>query len=52
MDARGMEEEARIAAKQAEQDARAAADAQKVIDEEGGVSVTEYEDAASQNHGL
>ncbi len=52
MDTKTQAEEARIAQKQAEQDAYAAAEAAKVVAEEGGVSVAEYEDAASQNHGL
>lgn len=46
------EEEARIAKKQAEQDARAAADAKKAVAAEGGINVKEYEESESHNRGL
>ena len=52
MDMRAQEEEARIAQKQADQDAYAAAEAEKVVAAEGGVIVEEFEGAASQNRGL
>ena len=52
MDARGMEEEARIAEKQAAQDAKAAEAAKEAIAKEGGVSVKEFEDTESTIHGL
>ena len=52
MDMRAQEEEARIAQKQADQDAYAAAEAEKVVAAERGVSVEEFEGAASQNRGL
>ncbi len=52
MDARGMEEEARIAEKQEDQKMKAGIAAEEVIAAEGGVKVSEYEDAASENHGL
>lgn len=52
MNVKEMAEEAKIAAKQAEQDIEAAADAQRVIDEEGGVKVSEFEEAESHNRGL
>ncbi len=52
MDMRAQEEEARIAQKQADQDAYAAAEAEKVVAAEGGVNVEEFEGAASKNRGL
>lgn len=52
MDAKAREEEARIAMQQAEQDRQAAEDAKRAVAGQGGVSVSEYEDIASQNHGL
>ena len=51
MDAKAREE-ARIAEKQAAQDAAAAAAAENAIAEEGGVSVSEFEDEASTIHGI
>ncbi len=52
MDTRAQEEEARIAQKQADQDAYAAAEAQKAVAAEGGVNVGEFESEASRNHGI
>ena len=52
MDMRAQEEEARIAQKQADQNAYAAAEAEKVIAAEGGVNVEEFESEASRTHGI
>lgn len=52
MDAGARQEEAKIAKKQAEQDRRAAEDAKRVVAKEGGINVSEFEDAASRNHGI
>lgn len=52
MDARGMEEEARIAQKQADQDAYAAAAAQQAVAEQGGIDVQEFEDVETTIHGI
>lgn len=46
------QEEACIAEKQAAQEAHASEEAAKVIAEEGGVHVAEYEAEAAQNHGI
>lgn len=45
-------EEARIAEKQAEQDAKAAAAGQEAAAAEGGVNVAEFESQASTVHGI
>ncbi len=52
MDARGMQEEARIAEKQMTQDAEAKMAAEEVIAAQGGEKVSEFEEAASRNRGL
>lgn len=47
-----MDEEARIAEKQAVQDAKAAEAAKAAVAAEGGINVAEFEDVESTIHGI
>lgn len=47
-----MNEEERIAQRQAEQDAKAAEAAKAAVAAEGGISVSEFEDVESTIHGI